>query len=74
MAEKKYSKDDPIEVGDVYRMEAGEGLRIEEFDYPDGQFLAQIRSIATGEWSEYELHGQAIKLPSFLEQYNAVKE
>lgn len=63
-----------IEVGDIYKMPTGEGLRIEKYDYPEGEFLAQMRNMSTGEWTEFRLQGDAIKLPMFLKQQGAVKE
>jgi hypothetical protein len=58
----------------VYQLKTGEGLKIEEYNYPEGLFTAQVRSVKTGEWTEYRVQGDAIKLPLFLKQNDAVKE
>lgn len=61
------------QVGDEYTVASGEGLRITELN-PGGDFLAQVRSIKTGEWTNYYLRGEAAKLGDFLEARGAVKD
>lgn len=67
------AEDSGIKIGDVYRTKTGEGLKIETFDWPNGEFTAQVRGIP-GEWTEYRIKGDAFKLPAFLREQKAVKE
>ena len=60
-----------IEVGDVYRMRTGEGMRITQHD-PVGGFRAQLRSL-DGEWGNLYVEGDSWKLPQFLVDNGATK-
>ncbi len=62
-----------IKIGDVFLMADGVGLRIEKYE-EDGKFAAQVRSYSTGEWTDYRITGDSVKLPLFLEAGKAVKE
>lgn len=62
-----------IKVGDVFRCKAGEGLRVVEFD-PNGRFSCQVRSMTTGEWTDFHMEGESANLPGFLKEQGAVQE
>ena len=63
-----------IKVGQVWNVPTGESFKIEKYDYPDGKFAARMRHMKTKEESKFVMEGEAIKLPLFLKQQQAVLE
>jgi hypothetical protein len=61
-----------VKVGDVVKFKTGEILKFEEID-PEGTFSARVKSVKDGQWTDYRLQGESIKLPLFLRQQGAIQ-
>lgn len=62
-----------LKVGDVFVVPTGEAFKFVEID-PNGQFKAQVRSMATNEWTEFYMEGETAKIEGFLKRTKAVRE
>lgn len=60
-----------VAVGDVVRCKTGEILKFEQLD--DEQFTARVKSMMTGEWTDFRVQGASANLPGFLAQQQAEK-